>query len=217
MIEIRRVLLGPIEVLNFSYFEQEFPETFRTAVQIRAEIAERGWKKVVAFQTRKPMHRAHEELCKMAQEAVGADGVLIHMLLGKLKAGDIPAHVRDAAIRKMVELYFPANTVMITGYARALRTLQHKTVDVVDVTLSLIFAPLSIEPNKNQTATAGFSGGFVLSLFNQPRDVIHQLLIAHLPKVKRACQKVSGVFLEHLFRCGLCGWFCIFWRDKTVR
>ncbi|MCK4836594.1 MAG: sulfate adenylyltransferase, partial [Candidatus Aminicenantes bacterium] len=69
-----------------------------------------------AFQTRNPMHRAHEELCKMAQKAVGADGILIHMLLGKLKAGDIPADVRDAAIRKMVELYFPPNTVLITGY-----------------------------------------------------------------------------------------------------
>ena len=46
----------------------------------------------------------------------GATGVLIHMLLGQLKPGDIPAPVRDAAIRKMVELYFPANTVMITGY-----------------------------------------------------------------------------------------------------
>jgi sulfate adenylyltransferase len=112
----RTAISGPIEVLNFSYFQQEFPDTFRTAVEIRNEIAEHGWKTVVAFQTRNPMHRAHEELCKMAKEAVGADGVLIHMLLGKLKAGDIPAHVRDAAIRKMVELYFPPNTVMITGY-----------------------------------------------------------------------------------------------------
>ncbi|MGR8921105.1 MAG: sulfate adenylyltransferase [Gammaproteobacteria bacterium] len=110
------LLSGPIEVLNLSYFESDFPDTFRTAVQIRDEIAERGWNRVVAFQTRNPMHRAHEELCKMASEAVGADGVLIHMLLGKLKPGDIPAAVRDAAIRKMVELYFPENTVMVTGY-----------------------------------------------------------------------------------------------------
>jgi sulfate adenylyltransferase len=62
------------------------------------------------------MHRAHEELCRIAQQAVGADGILIHMLLGKLKEGDIPAPVRDAAIRKMVELYFPENTVFIAGY-----------------------------------------------------------------------------------------------------
>ncbi len=111
-----QVVSGPVEVLNYSYFADEFPGTFRTAGQIRAEIEKLGWKKVVAFQTRNPMHRAHEELCKMAQAAVNADGVLIHMLLGKLKPGDIPAPVRDAAIRKMVELYFPPNTVMITGY-----------------------------------------------------------------------------------------------------
>ena len=110
------VLSGPIQVLNYSYFETDFPDTFRTAVQIRAEIAERGWETVVAFQTRNPMHRAHEELCRMAMEQLGADGVLIHMLLGKLKPGDIPADVRDACIRKMVELYFPPNTVMVTGY-----------------------------------------------------------------------------------------------------
>lgn len=107
---------GPIKVLHFSYFQDDFPDTFRTAVEIRNEIVERGWEKVVAFQTRNPMHRAHEELCKMAKDAIGADGVVIHMLLGKLKPGDIPAPVRDACIRKMVELYFPKNTVMITGY-----------------------------------------------------------------------------------------------------
>jgi len=107
---------GPIQVLNFSYFETDFPETFRTAYQIRSEIEKLGWEKVVAFQTRNPMHRAHEELCKMAKEDTGADGILIHMLLGKLKPGDIPADVRDAAIRKMVEIYFPPNTVLITGY-----------------------------------------------------------------------------------------------------
>lgn len=124
---------GSIEVLNFSYFETDFPETFRTAVQIREEITERGWKKVVAFQTRNPMHRAHEELCKMAMEAIGEDdvqgstnvagagsagatGCVIHMLLGKLKAGDIPADVRDASIREMVKNYFPENSVMVNGY-----------------------------------------------------------------------------------------------------
>lgn len=107
---------GPIKVLNFSYFNTEFPDTFRTAVEIRNEIQEHGWKKVVAFQTRNPMHLAHEELCHIAMERLGCDGLVIHMLLGKLKPGDIPAPVRDAAIRKMVELYFPANSAMVTGY-----------------------------------------------------------------------------------------------------
>jgi sulfate adenylyltransferase len=112
----RFAISGPIQVLHFSYFQDDFPDTFRTAVEIRNEIAEHGWKKIVAFQTRNPMHLAHEELCHMAMDRLGCDGLVIHMLLGKLKPGDIPAPVRDAAIRKMVELYFPPNSAMVTGY-----------------------------------------------------------------------------------------------------
>ena len=107
---------GSIQVLNYSYFETDFEGTFKTAVEIRADIEKLGWKKIVAFQTRNPMHLAHEELCHMAMDRLGCDGLVIHMLLGKLKKGDIPADVRDAAIRKMVELYFPANSAMVTGY-----------------------------------------------------------------------------------------------------
>jgi sulfate adenylyltransferase len=110
------LISGTVEVLNFSYFSTDFPETFRTAVEIRNEIKERGWETVIAFQTRNPMHRAHEELCRMAQKELNADGILVHMLLGKLKKGDIPAEVRNASIKKMVELYFPENTVMVSGY-----------------------------------------------------------------------------------------------------
>lgn len=110
------VISGPIDVLNFSYFPAEFPNTFQTAYEIRDEFTKRGWHRVVAFQTRNPMHRAHEELCRMALADLEADGCLVHMLLGKLKPGDIPADVRDACIRTMVDHYFPANTVMISGY-----------------------------------------------------------------------------------------------------
>ncbi len=107
---------GDIQVLNYSYFETDFGGTFRTAVQIRSEIEQRGWKRVVAFQTRNPMHLAHEELCHMAMDRLDCDGLVIHMLLGKLKAGDIPADVRDDAIRTMVKLYFSENSAMVTGY-----------------------------------------------------------------------------------------------------
>lgn len=107
---------GPIKVLNYSYFDKDFAGTYKTATEIRDEMAALGWEKIVAFQTRNPMHLAHEELCRMAYNDEKADGILIHMLLGKLKPGDIPADVRDAAIRKMAEIYFPANTVLVTGY-----------------------------------------------------------------------------------------------------
>jgi len=112
----RFCIAGEIQVLNYSYFGEEFGDTFKTAVEIRDEIGERGWETVVAFQTRNPMHLAHEELCKIARDRLNADGIVIHMLLGRLKAGDIPASVRDACIRKMVDVYFPENTVMVNGY-----------------------------------------------------------------------------------------------------
>lgn len=110
------VVSGDIQVLNYSYFETDFGDTFRTAVQIRSDIERRGWDRVVAFQTRNPMHLAHEELCHMAMDRLDCDGLVIHMLLGKLKAGDIPADVRDDAIRTMVKLYFSKNSAMVTGY-----------------------------------------------------------------------------------------------------
>lgn len=112
----RSLLSGPIQVLNYSYFETDFPNTFKTAVEIRNDIENAGWNKIVAFQTRNPMHRAHEELCHMAMDRLGADGLVVHMLLGQLKPGDIPADVRDNAIRTMADIYFPPNTVMVTGY-----------------------------------------------------------------------------------------------------
>jgi len=116
MAQGRVALAGQVRVLNFSYFASEFADTYRTAVQIRAHIEDHGWQKTVAFQTRNPMHRAHEELCRLAMQRIGADGCVIHMLLGRLKPGDIPADVRDAAIRKMVELYFPPGKALISGY-----------------------------------------------------------------------------------------------------
>lgn len=110
------LISGKIKVLNFSYFPEEFPGTFATAPEIREMLSKAGWSTTVAFQTRNPMHRAHEELCKMALDRIDADGVLIHMTLGKLKAGDIPGDIRNAAIAKMVEIYFPENTVIISGF-----------------------------------------------------------------------------------------------------
>ena len=100
---------GPIEVLNFSYFITDFPTL--SAPQLDPQRNCRAWlKKAVAFQTRNPMHLAHEELCHMAMDRLGCDGLVIHMLLGKPSRAISPAPVRDAAIRKMVELYFPPNS-----------------------------------------------------------------------------------------------------------
>ena len=107
---------GSIEVSQLSTFPMDHPDTFRTASQLREIITDLGWRKIVAFQTRNPMHRAHEEVCRIACERINADGLIIHMLLGKLKEGDIPAKTRDERIRTMVASYFHDLPVLISGY-----------------------------------------------------------------------------------------------------
>ena len=107
---------GSIEVSQLSTFPMDHPDTFRTASQLREIITDLGWRKIVAFQTRNPMHRAHEEVCRIACERINADGLIIHMLLGKLKEGDIPAKTRDECIRTMVASYFHDLPVLISGF-----------------------------------------------------------------------------------------------------
>jgi len=112
-------LAGPVKVLSQGTFPQEYPNTYMTPAQTRHLFLQNGWKKVAALQLRNPMHRSHEYLAKIAIET--CDGVLIHQLLGKLKAGDIPAEVRVQAIDKLVEHYFVKNTCIQAGYPLDMR------------------------------------------------------------------------------------------------
>jgi len=112
-------LAGPVKVMSQGTFPAEYPNTYMTPAQTRHLFLQNGWKKVAALQLRNPMHRSHEYLAKIAIET--CDGVLIHQLLGKLKAGDIPAEVRVQAIDKLVEHYFVKNTCIQAGYPLDMR------------------------------------------------------------------------------------------------
>jgi sulfate adenylyltransferase len=106
-----RCIAGPIKVDALPDHEEAFMRRYLTPAESRQAFADRGWKKIVAFQTRNPIHRAHEYLTKAALEA--CDGLFIHPLIGKTKAGDIPADVRMKCYEVLMENYYPNDRVML--------------------------------------------------------------------------------------------------------
>jgi sulfate adenylyltransferase len=113
---------GPIHVITVTPEVEpgeQFTDHRLTPAAVRAEFTKRGWSTVSAFQTRNPIHRAHEYLCKCAQEIT--DGLLIHPLVGETKPGDIPADVRMACYHTIIENYFHPDRTMLSVMPGAMR------------------------------------------------------------------------------------------------
>jgi sulfate adenylyltransferase len=112
-------LAGRVMVLGEGDYPAKYPNLYVRPAESRAMFLEKGWSRVAAFQTRNPMHRSHEHLAKIAVEVT--DGVFVHQVLGKLKAGDIPADIRTRAIQAMIDNYFRPGTVIQAGYPIEMR------------------------------------------------------------------------------------------------
>ena len=110
---------GPVVALSEGEYPKKYEGLYLRPDEARREFQARGWRQVAAFQTRNPMHRSHEHLAKIAAEVT--DGVFIHQVLGKLKAGDIPAEVRTRAIQAMIDNYFKPNIAVQAGYPIEMR------------------------------------------------------------------------------------------------
>jgi sulfate adenylyltransferase len=110
-------LAGKVTV--FRRFAPAFPDLGLDPADTRTAFAERGWKRVVGFQTRNPIHRAHEYLTKGALETV--DGLLIHPLVGDTKSDDVPAKTRVECYRILLENYYPRDRVVLSAFPAAMR------------------------------------------------------------------------------------------------
>ncbi len=115
-----KFIAGPLEMINRPSRKEDIADKyFLDPSETRAEFEKRNWKTIVAFQTRNPIHRAHEYLIKCAQEIV--DGALIHPIIGETKSDDIPAPVRMKCYEVLIENYFNPDNTMLSVLPTAMR------------------------------------------------------------------------------------------------
>lgn len=110
---------GSVRAISEGMYPQTYGDYYARPAETRLEFEKQGWSTVAGFQTRNPMHRSHEYCTKIALEV--SDGLLIHPLVGKLKAGDIPADIRMKCYDVLLENYFPNDRVILRVYPMEMR------------------------------------------------------------------------------------------------
>ncbi len=181
-------LAGPVKVISESFYPEEFKGLYHRPAESRKIFEEKGWKKVAALQLRNPMHRSHEYLAKIAVEVM--DGVYIHQLVGKLKAGDIPADVRVRAIGTLVENWFVKDTVVQGGYPMEMRYAGPREA-LLHATFRQNYGCSHMIIGRDHAGVGDYYGPF---------DA--QKIFDEIPKGALKCENLNIDWTFHCFKCG---------------
>ena len=177
---------GKVKVFTEGGYPKEFPEYGRPS-EVRDIFASNGWKRIVAFQTRNPIHRSHEYLTKVVLET--ADGLFIHPIVGKLKEGDIPAEVRMKCYEVLLYNYYPKDKVLLKVYPMEMRYAGPKEA-ILHAIIRQNYGCSSIVIGRDHAGVGSFYGPF------EAQDIFDTLTDEDL--------KIKPVKMDWTFYCEKC-------------